>query len=131
MSNNNTAIVEAVYATVAARDLEALREYITPGSTFVEPDDLPYGGIYRGFDGFLEMCRKFADVWADPQIVVRKLISEGAQVVALVATSGIVNGTRLAVNVAEVWTLAERKVVSVEIYYFDTRRVADALAKAA
>jgi ketosteroid isomerase-like protein len=45
-------VVQAVYAAMAARDIERLFELIDTDCVITEDPELPWGGRYVGHDGF-------------------------------------------------------------------------------
>jgi ketosteroid isomerase-like protein len=124
-------VVAEIYESVVAGDLEGLRRHMTVDTLFIEPDSLPYGGTYRGFDGFLQLVERITKVWSGFAIKLVKLIADDGYVVALISVSGKINARAFEMDVTEVWKLRDGKVESNHIYYFDTKRLMDAIAAAA
>jgi ketosteroid isomerase-like protein len=54
---NNAAVVRSAYAAFARRDLASALALMDPNVEWIQPDVLPWGGVYRGPD---QLARFFA-----------------------------------------------------------------------
>ena len=59
MGNPNVAIKDRFVEAVFSGDHDTLRALIDPSFELHQPDGLPYEGIYKGSDGFLNFLDKF------------------------------------------------------------------------
>ena len=62
--NSNLGVKDRFIAAVLAGETGALAELMDPGFELHHSADLPYGGIYRGADGFNAFLAKFNDTFA-------------------------------------------------------------------
>ena len=46
-------------------DRATLEQFIDPDMFITEPECLPYRGIFRGIDGYLELLKQISAVWED------------------------------------------------------------------
>lgn len=49
---DDVAVVEAIYAAMATRDVGAILALVSPEIVITQDDRLPWGGRYEGHDGF-------------------------------------------------------------------------------
>jgi len=127
-ASENVKIVETIYAKGLIRQTEAVRHYFTPRTEIIEADSLPYGGTYRGYDGYVNLLVRFSEWWTDVSMDIRGVFANGDDVMALLTVRGKVKGTPIEIKVAEAWEMKDGKVGKLDIYYFDTKKVADAAA---
>jgi len=127
MAQNNIEIVREVYSKVEAGRLDELQPLFESLSV-MEAEGLPYGGQYRGFDQFKQLCQNFAATWDQFSLVVNKILAEGDEVVVLLTVTGVIRGARVKMPVIEVWQLSNGKPQVLRPYYFDTKLVADLAA---
>jgi ketosteroid isomerase-like protein len=129
MSEQNLEIVRGIYAAVARRDAEAAFDVyaedivwdVSSSRRVVVMDPL-----YQGHEGVRRFWRDALAVFGEIDLDVQELIGAGDQVVAVIHEReiGRSSGAPVTSSHVAVWTLADRKVVRMQI--FDER--ADALA---
>ena len=122
MGENNKAILKAFLKASENQDEVSMREFLDPEIEVVEAESLPYGGIHRGVDAFLQLIPKVFGTWRDCEVSIQNWVSEGDHVITLATMSGYGRSTDLPfkVPIAEVWTFRKGKIVRVMPYYFDT-----------
>jgi ketosteroid isomerase-like protein len=128
MSQDDVAIVRGIYDAVARRDAAA--------AFVVYADDIVWdvsssrravvmSSMYHGHEGVRRFWRDALSVFGEIDLHVEELIDAGAQVVAVINEREVGRSSGAPVNASHVavWTLADGKVVRMQI--FDDR--ADAL----
>jgi ketosteroid isomerase-like protein len=83
------------------------------------PATYPEGAqVFRGPDGLKRWTAKTREIWGEWRFELERLIDLGDRVVALVhlVAKGGLSGVRLERDTAHVWTLADDKVTSCEVY---------------
>lgn len=127
MSNPNKDIVLAFLAASVRRDEEAMRDLLHPDVRVIEADSLPYGGVIKGAQGFLELIRRVFKTWENTEVSVQQVLGDGDRVVLLAEMTGRGkgNGKAFRMPIAEVWLLDNGKIKEVRPYYFDTKLLHD------
>lgn len=59
---------EAAYMASDTRNFAPVAEMLSKDVLLCEPASLPYGGEYRGHDGFERWLRAFADTWSSMEV---------------------------------------------------------------
>jgi hypothetical protein len=70
-------VVEAFYQAAIRRDRQSVLDSLADDVVFHEPSFLPYGGSYRGRDGFIDMASKIAEVLDTSKITLVQLAVDG------------------------------------------------------
>jgi len=130
MREQNLKTVQYIYERVQAGDLEALRPLFKDFAV-IEAAGLPYGGTYRGFEGFLQMTAGFTSTWEGYSFVIDNTLADDAQVVVLLTVQGRIRGQLVKMSVIEVWQFENGRLTTLWPYYFDTKQVADLAAAGA
>ncbi len=127
MNNPNKDIVLAFLDASVRGDEEAMKELLHPEVQVIEADSLPYGGVSRGPDEFLELIRRVFKTWENTEVSVKQVFADGDHVVLLAEMTGRGRGTGKAFSmpIAEVWRLEGGKIREVRPFYFDTKLLHD------
>ena len=125
--SEDIAVVEAIYAAMAASDLSTLFDLLDPSIVVVQDDRLPWGGRHVGHDGFA----KFGLVLRahiDSSVTTDALFSADRDVVQVGRTRGRVVATGVQFDIAEVhrWTLRDGRAVAAH-FSIDTQAMLTAL----
>ena len=83
MNQSNKEKVQSMFAALAGGDLETLKSYLHPDVVVKEADCLPFAGVYRGPEGYLELVQKVTGTWVDPDFSVKAMLGEGDLVVVV------------------------------------------------
>ena len=109
--------IERMYAAAQAGDLAAVSEVMHEQVVVDEPPFLPYGGTYTGL-------KEFAGVYAEASAVidlaalqVESLTVEDDHAFAVVKVPLVARAARI--TLVEHWTVAEGKITSGQIFWFD------------
>ncbi|HEY1968861.1 MAG TPA: nuclear transport factor 2 family protein [Pseudonocardia sp.] len=123
---DNVAVVRAFTDALQAGDLNTCLELISPNLVFSEAESLPFGGEYRGKDGFLRFLRNvsrhFTVELTTPQIV-------GGDSLVAVRVHGKMTsratGRSMPMDVVDLYQLTDGKVARVDVFYKEPTAVAD------
>ncbi|MFC6882305.1 MULTISPECIES: nuclear transport factor 2 family protein [Actinomadura] len=121
---------EVRYFASGGADVPPFEEMLDPDFVLVEPASLPYGGEWRGPDGFLRFLETMNRVWSrmgpkDPPVHV-----EQGDTIVLLATLdavGRATGRAIEVPVAQVVRFRAGLLLEARMFYFDTVAVNEAL----
>jgi ketosteroid isomerase-like protein len=121
-------VVEAIYAAMAARDLEGLFSLIDPDVVVTQDTSLPWGGRHEGHDGFATFALTLTGT-IDSKVTTEAIFRADGDVVQVGRTRGTVVANGTAFDCAEVhrWTIRDGKAVRAHMS-IDTPAMLDALA---
>jgi uncharacterized protein len=128
MGDNNLAVVQKLYDAYRTKDLPLIFSLLAPSIQIYQSDLLPWGGLYRGYDGaqrfFAALTRHI-----DSRVDVERFVEAGDQIVVIGWSRGRVNATGkpFEVAVVHVCTVAANRVTRFEAY-IDTPAMIVALA---
>jgi ketosteroid isomerase-like protein len=119
MSRENVDTVRRMYAAYARGDFETGLSCLDPDIEFSQPVDEPGGGIYHGHEGVIQAFARWTAAWDDYRVEVEELIDLGDGV--LVRTRhhgrGKDSGVEVEMQIFQLWTLRDDKVVRARMYY--------------
>jgi ketosteroid isomerase-like protein len=97
--------------------LEAL-EVFAPDILWVEPDEFPAGGTYRGHEGVVEYLTRARANWAQVESYPEDILEAGNKLVVLVRFQGWPIGGDQSVEslIGDVYTIQDDKVVRMQAY---------------
>lgn len=125
MSQSNKEKVQAMFDAMAAGDFELMKTYLHPDVFVTEADCLPYSGVHKGPDGYIQLVHKVVNTWDDLQLSVEAMAADGDTVIVVSEFTGK-NKAGVAFNMpmTEVFYFSNGKVCEVRPYYFDTHQLA-------
>lgn len=105
-------------------------EEISPEIVSHQAESLPYGGNYHGHDGFKQFATKLGATWQQQFTAVEEFIDAGDKVIVRerLKAQAKGNGKEINVPVIEIFTVRDEKIVGIEVFYWDTAAVLQALA---
>ena len=113
-SKPNVAVVRGFYGAV---DVLAMLEFLDPQIEWRGPESLPWGGTFRGHDGFREFSARVADRIAEFRREKQQYLDAGKRVVVLLRSIGrATGGTGWDLPEVHVWTVRDSKAVSFDNY---------------
>lgn len=126
MPENSLAVVRAIYDAFARGDFETI--FVHPEVELYQSSRLPWGGEYRGHEGFGEFLTKLAGTIESKVEIGVLLDDEESHIVQIGRTRGKVRATAREFDVPEthVWTVEDGKAIRYEAY-LDTRMMREAL----
>jgi len=117
-----------------AGDDEATRALIDPNFVMYEDESMPYGGIYRGPDGLMELIYKVWNTWGGSHFEPQYQLEEpgGDRVATVVHFKGHLGKSKTPVEaiINEVWTIRNGMAVEARVWYYDATRIARAIQDA-
>jgi len=126
MNQSNKEKVQSMFAALAGGDLETLKSYLHPDVVVKEADCLPFAGVYRGPEGYLELVQKVTGTWVDPDFSVKAMLGEGDLVVVVSElTAKNKAGTFFTMPMTEVFYFTDGRRSEVRPYYYDTHKLAE------
>ena len=127
MGNSNKDIVLTFLDASVRGDEEAMKDLLHPDVRVIEATALPYGGVVKGPDGFLNLIKRVFKTWEKTEVSVQQVIADGDHVVLLAEMTGRSRSTgkTFRMPIAEVWLLDSGKIKEVQPYYFDTKLLHD------
>ena len=121
--NPNLKIQEQFVSAVFAGDADTIRSLCSPDFELHEGSGLPFAGIYRGADGFLEFLGVFNETFDIEELVpVRTFTTDDPDWLIgelnLRATVRA-SGQRFESSLLEMWQFRDGKVVRIKPHYFN------------
>lgn len=126
MSSENVKVVSDIYdGFIIHQSLDNLFNSMHPDVVVHEAASLPFGGTFKGIAGVQDLFGQMFATWDDLRIVVEKLFDGGDQVVSLLRLTARAKatGTPVDMQLAELWTLREGKVVGLKPFYWDAGEI--------
>lgn len=117
-------------AALRAGDTAAMGDMLHPDFELVEADSLPYGGSYRGLDGWLALTRTVTATFVGFRLELLDVAGEGADSIVLhfaISGRGRRSGTSFASRVLEYWRFRDGKLWRIDPFYFDTHLIVAAV----
>ncbi|MCU1375795.1 MAG: hypothetical protein JWO68_3081 [Actinomycetia bacterium] len=120
-------LVRAIYAAMAARDVERLFELVDPGFVVTQDDRLPWGGRHVGHDGLATFALTLGAT-IDSAVTTDAIFQADGEVIQVGRTRGTVRANGASFDLAEVhrWVLRDGKAVSAH-FAIDTPAMLDVL----
>jgi len=122
---NKTEIAERLYASAVAEDWEEFEKWIHPDFVVRESPALPYGGTYRGAQGFRDVVRtvftRFQRLEAEPGNFM-----EGDDYVAAIVMlrgKGKQTGETFETSAVELFHFKNGRVIEILPYYWDQQLI--------
>ena len=109
-------VVRAIHDAATGRSVEEERLLFSPDLVIEEPPYLPYGGVYRGHEGFLRVASQAAEFVDFSSIVLESLTVEG-HLAFVVLKVRLWSGAE--VIATEEWRVENGLAVHARISWFD------------
>lgn len=133
MANRDKLSVQAFLDAFAKGDAQAMEALMTPDFVLRQADGLPYGGVYRGAEGWRQFLLRLGQTWSSLVPGRMTLVGEGPQfgVMADISLTSRATGKALNTSVFELWTMRDGKLAEIRPFYWDTAAVAAITAREA
>ena len=93
LTEQNRAIVEAMFAAANNGDVEGVFSYLSDDVTVIEPLFMPFGKAYHGKDEFLGLAQVLPNYLDVSSITVHHTIADGDRVAACVGITDVATGS--------------------------------------
>jgi uncharacterized protein len=118
------AVVRGFNDALARGDVAGMADFLDPQVEWRAPESVPWGGTFRGHEGFREFLGKLLEQRAEFRREILEYLDAGERVVVLLRQMGRPKGGDTEYDVPEVhvWTVRDGKIVDFE-GSFDTATV--------
>jgi ketosteroid isomerase-like protein len=126
---NDEGVAARFFAALKRGDQDQMSALLHPEFSVTEANGLPYGGIYRGADGWKVLCQSVVKTWKKFKIDLLELVVEtDTRVVVRFSISGrsARTGCEFTSTVLELWRLVDGKIMEILPYYWDTQELFEA-----
>ena len=125
MPESNLATIKGFVNAVANQDEDGQFSRMAPDAIITEPEALPYGGIWRGPEGWQQLSAQIFGTWEMSRNAgqLRIIGGEDDEYFALSMTlSGISRktGKPFEMSLMELWHVVDGQIRSITPHYFDT-----------
>ena len=121
--NNNVRIQERFVAAVFAGDSDTIKQLTDPNFELREGSGLPFAGIYRGAQGFLEFLAIFNETLLIERLeLIRAYQAEDADWIAsefILRSVVRATGKIFESTLVEIWNFKNGKVLSITPHYLN------------
>jgi ketosteroid isomerase-like protein len=128
MAQDNVELVESAWEAFGRRDIDGATDIAGPNSEITAPESLPWGGTYRGQDGFKEFTQNLFEHFDEFSAKAEKVLSADDDHVVVVAqvTAKTKSGNDFQGRVVWLYRLRDGKIVQAEAST-DTAKLLEAL----
>lgn len=132
MSQTNLEKLKAMFAAFGEGDFETVATYLHPDLIITEADCLPYSGVFRGPEGYIELATKVFATWDDLSVSQEAMLAEGDLLVVVSKFKGKTKaGVSFTMPMTEAFYFTDGLVSEIRPYYFDTHKLAELYAQKA
>ncbi|MFM9839919.1 MAG: nuclear transport factor 2 family protein [Cyclobacteriaceae bacterium] len=129
-SSHNLTVVSNYFEFLFKRgDFVSLEKLILKEAVYLQAEGLPYGGTYKGFKEWMEMFKK-VPMYFDLQLVGNPILHSDSQNKSVAASFTIKfkskkSGKEFTMPIMELFELKDGKIMRVQPFYFDTKKIND------
>jgi uncharacterized protein len=114
-------VVETLYRCGNSGDMAGALALVDDNVVLREPAFLPYGGTYKGIDGFIKAFSSVVDGYIDlPKLHVERLIVDGERAIGILRVPAFRGGE---VTFAEEFLVRNGKIVEITLYFHELASV--------
>lgn len=119
-------VLESVYTHMRQGDWDSVQALLSDDFKVVEPESLPYGGLWEGKDALQRLFPAVMQCFDDPSPFIKEIIGgqEWAAVIVDFTVTSKKSGVRFTQTVSEVGRVVDGKLCELQIHYFDTAALA-------
>lgn len=119
-------VLSEIYKRMRDGDWSGVEELLSDDFKVVEPESLPYGGLWKGKDALQRLFPAVMSHFENPAPVTKEVIGgeEWAAVIVDFTVTAKKTGRRFTQTVSEVGRVVDGKLVELQIHYFDTAALA-------
>jgi ketosteroid isomerase-like protein len=126
VSDESVELVANAYAAFARGDNNTALSYYDPDVEFSQPADEPGGGTYYGVDGVVDAFQKWLAPWDEYRVDLEEITDHGEHVLARTRhhMQGKASGVEVEKTIFQLWTVRNRRIVRVRMYYDEAEALA-------
>jgi ketosteroid isomerase-like protein len=114
---DNVELIESLWDAFSRGDLEKVAGGVAPQGEIVFPDTVPWGGTYRGPDGFIEVIERLTSYFSDFKVKPEMILgADDDHVIVVVNVSGRGKGGRLDMRAVWLYKIRDGKVSRGEVF---------------
>jgi len=132
MSMTAAEVLGTIYQRLGEQDWEGVMALMTDDFKIVEPDSLPYGGVWEGKDALQRLYPAVVSHFDEFSPVIKEVIGgiEWAAVIVDLSLISKKTGRQFSQTVTEVGRIRDGKLAELKIHYFDTAEIAQEIGDA-
>ena len=130
MKESNLAVVSRMYNCMAAGDFPGAVECMDRDVRVIEADSLPYGGTWKGHDGFQRLATKIVATWTPVKVVDEMTFHDAGEFVAMrvhFTAKAASTGREFDARIIELAFVENGKVVEMQPFYADAAAMLEAV----
>ncbi len=115
-------MVQALYADLMQGNLSKMLALIDEHTTIYAPESLPYGGRYKGRDGYIALMTAANKTWESLRIIPGMVVASGEVVVVTgecigkaAAATGVIH-----LPYVHLWRMPGGLITEIWMYFWDT-----------
>ena len=130
VGKRNVEVVQTMAANGRLGRWDVVRPLVADDIVLEIPRGLPFGGTYRGWDGYRAALAAL-DFFAELDFGSLEFIASDDKVLVVAQLTGRIaeNGRSVSQPYAAVWELEDGKVTKITAFYYDTKEIADLAAR--
>ena len=119
-------VVRGIYDAVGRGDWDGVLSRVHPAAVFTQSSALPFGGEWRGHEGFRTMGDAIFKAWPDFSVRPLRFAQEGDVVLVVTRVDGSnpAGDGRLDQEMIEYWRVVDGQAVECRPFYFDPGKAA-------
>lgn len=123
LTEQNRAVVLGMFEAANRSDIEGVFSFLSEDVTVIEPLFMPFGKIYHGKEGYLELAGILPNYLDISSITVHYTIADGDRVAACVGIADVTTGELT--QFIEQFTIKDGKIVENRVFYNDAGTLVD------
>ncbi len=125
-TTDRTEVIDQLFTKLTAGEIEAAMEFVHPDSVIDEPEGLPYAGLYKGPEGFVELLGKVTSLYGfEIHDWTVEHFGEGAICHLNATFTSLHSGESKPMQVVEIYEFTDGKMSRATIFPRDTKVIAD------
>ena len=126
VAEGGIAVAREFYGRIAAGEFEDAAQLVDPDLVVHEPQELPYGGEYHGFAGFLDLLARLTAVVEIAPASPLEFSDAGDRVVVQMVGrfTSPVSGRSVDTGVVELLSVRDGRIAELDVFYKDPGAVA-------
>ena len=127
----NIEAVQTALKAALAGDYDRLPALIAEDFVIYEAESLPFGGVFRGIQGYIECMQGLNNFWANKGLASPEFFAAGDDMVLILSVfDGYIkrNSQHVKMPTISLWKLKEGRVHSARPFFFDTKKIVDLAA---